>query len=92
MVIEIDHLEGAALPTAVGQLLEDEYVFAYWLSPSGEGLKGLVRISGEERGMGPQRGQRAEENGRGREELTGKEKKMATIGKKFVFLHFERFS
>ena len=50
VVIDIDHLEGAALPTAVGQLREDEYVFAYWLSPSGEGLKGLVRISGDDGG------------------------------------------
>jgi hypothetical protein len=33
------------LSTVTQQLQQDEYVFAYWKSPSGQGLKGLVRIS-----------------------------------------------
>lgn len=45
VIIDIDHLSGKALPAVEQQLLQDEYVFAYWKSPSGQGLKGLVRIS-----------------------------------------------
>ena len=45
VIIDIDHLTEEALPVAQQQLQQDEYVFAYWLSPSGQGLKGLVRIS-----------------------------------------------
>ncbi|MGX8713015.1 MAG: BT4734/BF3469 family protein [bacterium] len=45
VIIDIDHLSEEALPTVAQQLQQDEYVFAYWKSPSGAGLKGLVRIS-----------------------------------------------
>lgn len=45
VIIDIDHLTEEALPLVRQQLQQDEYVFAYWLSPSGQGLKGLVRIS-----------------------------------------------
>ena len=45
VIIDIDHLLEEALPTVAQQLQQDEYVFAYWKSPSGQGLKGLVRIS-----------------------------------------------
>ena len=45
VIIDIDHLSEEILSTAAEQLQQDEYVFAYWKSPSGQGLKGLVRIS-----------------------------------------------
>ena len=45
VIIDIDHLSEEALLTVAQQLRQDEYVFAYWKSPSGQGLKGLVRIS-----------------------------------------------
>ena len=45
VIIDIDHLSEEALPMVAQQLQQDEYVFAYWKSPSGQGLKGLVRIS-----------------------------------------------
>ena len=45
VIIDIDHLSEKALSTVAQQLQQDEYVFAYWKSPSGQGLKGLVRIS-----------------------------------------------
>ena len=48
VIIDIDHLAEKSLPTVAQQLQQDEYVFAYWKSPSGQGLKGLVRISSEE--------------------------------------------
>lgn len=48
VIIDIDHLSEENLPTIARQLQQDEYVFAYWESPSGQGLKGLVRISSEE--------------------------------------------
>ena len=50
VIIDIDHLSGEALSAVAEQLQQDEYVFAYWKSPSGQGLKGLVRIgSGDEK-------------------------------------------
>lgn len=45
VIIDIDHLLEEALSTVAQQLQQDEYVFAFWKSPSGQGLKGLVRIS-----------------------------------------------
>lgn len=45
VIIDIDHLAEESLPTVAQQLQQDENVFAYWKSPSGQGLKGLVRIS-----------------------------------------------
>lgn len=48
VIIDIDHLSEENLPTVARQLQQDEYVFAYWKSPSGLGLKGLVRISSKE--------------------------------------------
>lgn len=45
IIIDIDHLSEETLPTVAKQLQQDEYVFAYWKSPSGQGLKGLVRVS-----------------------------------------------
>ena len=51
VVIDIDHLDDASLPTVVRQLQQDEYIFACWLSPSGKGLKALVHISKESDGQ-----------------------------------------
>lgn len=48
VIIDIDHLSEEELLKVARQLQQDEYVFAYWKSPSGQGLKGLVRISSEE--------------------------------------------
>ena len=49
VVIDIDHLPEETLATIAEQLRQDKYVFAYWKSPSGQGLKGLVRVgSGDE--------------------------------------------
>lgn len=45
VIIDIDHLMEETLSTVVGHLQQDEYVFAYWKSPSGLGVKGLVRVS-----------------------------------------------
>ena len=45
VIIDIDHLTGEALSIVSEQLQLDEYVFAYWKSPSGQGLKGLVHVS-----------------------------------------------
>ena len=44
VVIDIDHLSEEAMPTVAEHLLQDKYIFAYWKSPSGQGLKGLVRV------------------------------------------------
>ena len=46
VVIDIDHLPEETLATIAEQLRQDKYIFAYWKSPSGQGIKGLVRISG----------------------------------------------
>lgn len=46
VVIDIDHLSEEALATVAEQLRQDKYIFAYWKSPSGQGLKGLVRVGG----------------------------------------------
>lgn len=45
VIIDINHLSEEVMLTVAQQLQQDEYVFAYWKSPSGAGLKGLVRIS-----------------------------------------------
>ena len=46
VVIDIDHLPEETLATVAEQLRQDKYVFTYWKSPSGQGLKGLVRVGG----------------------------------------------
>ena len=45
VIIDIDHLSDEKLPSVARQLQQDEYIFAYWKSPSEHGLKALVRIS-----------------------------------------------
>lgn len=50
VILDIDHLSEEELPSVTWKLHQDEYIFAYWKSPSGQGLKGLVHISsGEEK-------------------------------------------
>ncbi len=44
VVIDIDKLNEDQLSKACQILSEDEYIMAYWISPSNRGLKGLVSI------------------------------------------------
>lgn len=47
VIIDIDHISDEDLLTAAQHLNQDEYVFAFWKSPSGHGFKGLVLINNE---------------------------------------------
>ena len=48
LIIDIDKLDGPEL-TRVRQILKtDSFVFAYWTSPSNNGLKGLIAVSYEQ--------------------------------------------
>ena len=44
LVFDIDHCAEERMPMVAQCLKRDPYVVAYWLSPSGEGYKGLVSI------------------------------------------------
>ena len=44
MVLDIDKLEPDELERVADILASDPYVFAYWTSPSGRGIKGLVAL------------------------------------------------
>ena len=44
LTIDIDKLEAAQLVKVKQDLTNDEYVFSFWLSPSGKGYKGLVLL------------------------------------------------
>ena len=44
MVLDIDKLDPEELETTAAILQSDPYVFAYWVSPSGKGFKGLVAL------------------------------------------------
>lgn len=44
LVLDVDKLEPAALEQTAAVLDQDPYVFSYWVSPSGNGLKGLVAL------------------------------------------------
>lgn len=44
MTLDIDKLNDEQLVKVKQDLLSDEYVFAFWLSPSGKGYKGLVLL------------------------------------------------
>jgi hypothetical protein len=46
IVLDFDHVNAEA---SKALLSTDEYVYACWISPSGEGLKALVRVSNPER-------------------------------------------
>ena len=44
MIIDIDNLDISLLNETIKLLKEDKFIMALWLSPSGLGLKGIVRI------------------------------------------------
>ena len=44
MIIDIDNLGSIGLQKLSEQLKNDEYVYSFWKSPSGRGLKALVKI------------------------------------------------
>lgn len=44
LTLDIDKLDAEQLTKVKHNLEEDEYVFAFWLSPSGKGYKGLVAL------------------------------------------------
>ena len=46
IVLDFDHVEIDAVKTA---LSTDEYIYACWISPSGDGIKALVQITNPER-------------------------------------------
>jgi hypothetical protein len=48
MIIDIDDLGLEYVKRVFDQLSSDTYVFALWLSPSGNGIKGLIQLSFEE--------------------------------------------
>lgn len=45
IVLDIDKLSEEKLQQAVKDLENDKYVFAYWISPSNNGIKGLVHLN-----------------------------------------------
>ena len=44
LVIDVDKIPLEALPETQSLLCNDSYLYSVWLSPSGSGLKGLVRL------------------------------------------------
>jgi len=44
LVLDIDKLESESLEQTADLLEEDPYIFSYWLSPSGNGFKGLAPL------------------------------------------------
>ena len=48
LVIDIDKLDSEKRGEVKEQLLNDQYVFAIWKSPSGNGFKGLVKLQYDE--------------------------------------------
>lgn len=44
MILDIDHIEESEIERIKKDLSGDEFVFAYWDSPSGKGIKGLVLL------------------------------------------------
>ncbi|MFK2819000.1 BT4734/BF3469 family protein [Flavobacteriaceae sp. LMIT009] len=44
MILDIDHIEGSGILDIKEKLKNDKYLFSVWLSPSGEGLKALVKL------------------------------------------------
>ena len=45
LVFDIDHLTLDEMKEAKVNLTEDKYILAFWVSPSGKGYKGLIRIN-----------------------------------------------
>lgn len=44
LTLDIDKLDSGKLEQVKQSLTNDEFVFAFWLSPSGKGYKGLVLL------------------------------------------------
>lgn len=44
IVLDIDKLNDEEIETCYKQLLNDEFVFSFWRSPSNKGFKGLVKL------------------------------------------------
>ena len=44
IVLDIDKLNSEEIEVCYNQLLNDEYVFSFWRSPSNKGFKGLVQL------------------------------------------------
>lgn len=44
VIIDIDHIEKQEFDRVMSCLKADPYVFAVWISPSGEGIKALIRL------------------------------------------------
>lgn len=44
LTLDIDKLDAERLEQVKQNLIDDEYVFSFWLSPSGKGYKGLVLL------------------------------------------------
>lgn len=47
MILDIDNLGNDTLKDTINKLQKDIYLLALWLSPSGKGLKGLVKIESD---------------------------------------------
>lgn len=43
-VIDLDHIDKSKFTDIIEQLAEDKYLIALWVSPSGDGLKGIIPI------------------------------------------------
>ncbi|WP_394970951.1 BT4734/BF3469 family protein [uncultured Croceitalea sp.] len=46
MILDIDHVEVRNITLLKDLIQSDKYIYSVWLSPSGEGLKALVKIDG----------------------------------------------
>lgn len=44
-IIDVDKIPLAILPTITTAFAKDKYIFAYWLSPSGNGIKALIKTN-----------------------------------------------
>lgn len=44
MIIDIDHIGSNSINRLFEELSQDKYLFALWFSPSGNGIKGLIKI------------------------------------------------
>ena len=44
LVFDVDHLTGDEMRKAYSTMSSDEHILAFWVSPSGNGYKGLIRV------------------------------------------------
>jgi len=44
MILDIDHIEDSGILEVKEKLKKDRFIYSVWLSPSGEGLKALVKL------------------------------------------------